>query len=287
MRRLLVMLALVLAVVPARAGAEPGSPWSPGPNAQGDDTYAGALDSPSSGTAFTASARILIQGWVVDRTASGWTGIDDVQVYLGPMDQSGTLLVDASLGVARPDVAAALGNPFAANAGFAAAFPANNLPQGPSTLLVYLHTPDKGWWYRSLSVTIQAAPTLAYSDDPVLNVQTPQPNEVLAVAKDDYLLSGFAVDRNAPPLAGVGGSGVRAVQVYLDGPRGGGTFLGQADLGHKSRGATGYGDRFGTAGWQLTIHPNHLSVDVHELFVYAASAVTANESLTVVSFSVS
>src|SRR5436309_168177 len=90
-RRVGLALWLALATLtPAYASAA--SPWSPGLNATGDDTYIGFIDGPSSGSSVTPNSTIVVRGWAVDQTAAGWSGIDDVQVYLGLQEQGGTLL---------------------------------------------------------------------------------------------------------------------------------------------------------------------------------------------------
>ncbi len=78
-RRLLLVLSLALGTfghTPATAAADASTPWTPGPNALEDDTYAGFIDSPSPGSTVAHNSTVLVQGWVVDRTAVGWTGID-------------------------------------------------------------------------------------------------------------------------------------------------------------------------------------------------------------------
>src|SRR5438477_551351 len=135
-----------LAPAATRVAADAASPWLPGPNAVGDDTFTGFIDAPAAGATVVPSATLVVRGWIVDRTQ-----------------------------------------------------PAN--------------------------VTV-----------------------------------------------GVGGSGVSSLQVYLDGPRSGGTFLGNGTLGMKNREATGFGERFLQSGWQIDVHPSDFTVDKHELFIYATSA---------------
>src|SRR6266850_2438857 len=105
-----------------QAVADAGSPWAAGPNAVGDDTFSGFIDAPASGSTVPHLSTVVVRGWIVDRTAVGWTGIDGVQIYRGLQDQGGTLLANANVGVRRDDVVAALGNPFWAGAGFSASF---------------------------------------------------------------------------------------------------------------------------------------------------------------------
>jgi hypothetical protein len=74
---------VAVACVADLAAADASSPWTGGPNAVRDDTFVGAIDTPGSGSTVTRNSRVVVQGWIVDRTADGWTGIDDVQIYRG------------------------------------------------------------------------------------------------------------------------------------------------------------------------------------------------------------
>jgi hypothetical protein len=76
----------------------------------------------------------------------------------------------------------------------------------------------------------------------------------------------------------------------LDGPRNGGagasTFLGTATLAQKNREATGYGERFLTSGFTITVHPSDMTTERHALFIYAFSAYWPSETLAIVPFTV-
>jgi hypothetical protein len=233
--------------------ADAASPWIAGPNAVGDDTFVGFIDAPASDSTVPHLSTVEVRGWIVDRTAVGWTGIDDVQIYRGLQDQGGTLLARASVGVRRDDVVAALGNPFWASAGFAASFS------------------DR-----------------AFADDPLLIVREAVPSVDVAQNVPNLTLRGYAIDRNLPLniQLGVSGSGVASVQFYLDGPRTAGTFLGNAQQGLKNREATGFGERFVQSGWEMTVHPSDVSIDKHTLFIYANSAYWPSETLVIIPFEV-
>jgi hypothetical protein len=273
-------------------GADAGAPWNPGPGAVGDDTYTGFIDVPAQGATLTPNAMVVVQGWVVDRTAMGWSGVDSVEVYLGLRDQGGTLMNTATVGLRRADVASALNNPYWAASGFSTSFAQSGLTPGSNTLSVYAHTPDKGWWYRQVQVTLPAAPARAFADDPLLVVREASPSLDVAQSTPTLTLTGYAIDRNLPPnqQLGAGGSGVSSVEAFLDGPRAGsataGSLIATATLGLKNREATGFGERFLMSGWQLTIHPTDLTVEPHELFIYAESAYWPSETLVVVPFTV-
>jgi hypothetical protein len=292
-RRLLSALAVYLVLATFVQGsdlaaADTGSPWIAGLNAVGDDTFTGFIDAPAPGSTVIRNTNVVVQGWVVDRTAQGWTGIDDVQISLGSPAQGGPLLAHASIGQRRDDVAAALGNAFWVGAGFSASFSDNGLATGTNVLTVSAHTPDTGWWYKQVEVRIDPLPAIAYADDPMLIVREVVPSLDVVQSTPNLTLRGYVIDRNLPlnMVLGVGGSGVSRVQVYLDGPRQGGVFLGNPQLGLNNREATGFGERFLRSGWELTVHPNEFSVDKHDFFIYAASAYWPNETLVVLPFNV-
>jgi hypothetical protein len=270
------------------ATADAGSPWIAGPNASGDDTFTGFIDAPASGSTLPHLSTVVVRGWIVDRTAVGWTGIDDVQVYLGLQERGGTLLARASIGQRRDDVVAALHNPYWSAAGFSASFTDSGLAVGSNLLTVYAHTPDKGWWYRQVEVRVPTAPDIAFADDPLLIIREAVPSVDVEQSLSNMTLRGYALDRNLPLGMSLGafGSGVTSVQFYLDGPRNAGTFLGNAQLGFKNREATGFGERFLLSGWELTVHPGEFSIDRHEFFIYALSAYWPNETLIIVPFKV-
>lgn len=280
---------LVLAVVigtfllPASSNADPLTSWTPGPNAALEDTYDGYIDVPAM-NATVSPGGFMVSGWVVDKTADGWSGVDGVQVWLGSLG-SGALLATASVGQSRPDVAAAEGNPFWGASGFAGFVPSEQLAAGPQTLSVYAHTPAKGWWYKQVNVTVAwptpAIPSAAASKTlPIVVIQRPRDNEVVSTGAD-YQIAGYALDVNAKPGQGIGDSGIGQVQVYAGGQRDTGTFLGNADLGYDSPDAADlYGAQFATAGWRLTFRPTRFHTSTHLLFAYAVSAVNGQENLT-------
>jgi len=293
--RTTLILAFVLPLLanqPAVAHADAASPWIAGPDATGDDTYAGFIDSPTSGTTLTPQSPVVVKGWVVDRTAVGWTGIDSVEIYSGLRDQGGSLMVQATIGQPRGDVAASLGNTYWANSGFTAAFSQASLTTGSNLLVVYAHTPNKGWWYKRVQLIVPAPPARAYADDPLLIVREATPSLDVAQTTPTLSLTGYAIDRNMPTSLqlGAGGGGVSSVLAYLDGPRtpgnGAGSLIATASLGQKNREATGFGERFGMSGFEIDIHPSDLSVDRHVLYIYADSAYWPNETLVVIPFTV-
>ncbi len=103
----------VLAPLPVAAQS---SGWQAGPGAVLDNTYDGFIDVPAA-SATVSTNGFNVAGWFVDRTAQGWSGADDVEVWLGTMDGGGRMLAKAQFAQSRPDVGTALGDPFWAASG--------------------------------------------------------------------------------------------------------------------------------------------------------------------------
>ncbi len=131
--------------------------WSPGPSAVGASTLDGYVDEPGTHVTVAVGAPVKVAGWVVDTTAQGWAGIDEVHVYAGRAGEGGTFLTKGSVGQPRPDVAAAKGNGFWSGAGFTATISAGVLQPGARMLSVYAHTPSRGWWFKEVPVHVVQA----------------------------------------------------------------------------------------------------------------------------------
>jgi hypothetical protein len=278
---LLLLLALCLWLPPA-AQATPGE-WQPGPDALLDNSYIGSLDQPVSGSTVASTQSVVVSGWVVDRTADGWGGIDNLHVYDGLAGQ-GTFLGQASFAQSRPDVAQALGNPFWSNSGFVLTLPAGSLGPGGHTLTVYAHTPSKGWWSTQVSFTVgPAAPPPSAQPDPINVILQPR-GITIAKTQDRYTIRGYALDPSATT-----DSGIDRVEVYMDELRGrsDAKFIGTADLGHNQTDAANlYGPRFSAAGYQIDFKPNNFDVGNHHVYTYAHSSITGKETIDTAGFNI-
>jgi hypothetical protein len=269
--------------------------WTAGPQAALDNsTYAGFIDAPANNSTVSTGG-FTVNGWFVDRSAQGWAGADDVQVFLGTMDGGGRVLAKASFAQARPDVGTALGNGFWAASGFNAFIPAGAVPTGQQTLSVYVHTPGKGWWYKQVQVNASTsapaatAPTTpgTSSSLPTIVILSPKPGEKIETS-GDFDITGYALDRSATVNQGVQGTGIDRVSVYFDAEKeNGGTFLGDAELAFSSTEAQAtYGSQFAAAGWHLVFKPTNFHAEGHELFVYAHSVVSGKEDFVTVGFDI-
>jgi len=264
---------LLLLAAPALAQLVVGPGWSQGPGAAVDNTLIGAIDLPGDNTVSTDSP-FLVAGWVVDRSAQGWAGVDGVQVFNGLIDGGGSLLASGIVGQNRPDVAGALGNGFWAASGFSVQVPGTSVQPGITVLSLYVHTPARGWWYRNFylsasAVSTPAAPSPAAATapggPPVVAINLPAPGEQVLTQRGDYVATGSAYDPQASRYVG---SGIDRVEVYLDGERGatGGFSLGVATIS-------------GT-DWSLSFTPVHYVPPNHSiLYVYAHSKITGKETL--------
>ena len=278
---LAIALLLVAAMLePYPTFADPTTDWTAGPNAVGDNTYVGFIDVPAA-NATVPTGSFTVSGWFFDTTAEGWAGADDVQVFVGPMGSGGRQLAKPNFAQNRPDVAAALGNPSAAASGFTGIVPANSLSAGPQTLVVYAHTPDKGWWFKQVNVNVSASAPAATTPAPgstsgsalpVVAIERPKDSEIV-VTKSDFDASGYALDRAAPS-----GCGIDRVSLYIGARDEGGKFLGDADLGFSDTTPVGvYGGQFDSCGWRLTFHPTQFHANTYLMYAYAHSAITGKE----------
>ena len=286
---------------PASALADPLTSWTPGPGGMLDNTYTGFIDLPAM-NATVPTGDFTVAGWFVDKTAEGWAGADDVQIWQGTMDGGGKMLTKAVFAQSRPDVGAATGNPFWAASGFGGVVPAGALSTGSQTLSVYAHTPGKGWWFKQVNVTVSAsaaattasAPAAAAPTSggalPIIVIEKPAANENINTHSNGglYQIIGYALDKNAAPNQGSQGTGIDHVSVYVDNERdNGGMFLGDADLAFSDQAAaTTYGQQFASAGWRLTFKPTALHSGAHTLFVYAHSVVTNKEDFQTVGMNI-
>jgi hypothetical protein len=161
-RRWLTALPILLSLMlpmPAQAAPVLGDGWLAGPGTVGDNTYSGVIDAPLVGALVPTSGAVHMAGWFVDRTADGWAGADDVEIYLGTMGNGGALLTHAFFASDRPDVAATFGRPDWAASGWTAIVPTTALVPGNNVVSVYAHSPAKGWWYKQVMLNVAAGAT--------------------------------------------------------------------------------------------------------------------------------
>jgi len=275
-----VVSALLLVSVPV-ASAQSAGDWQPGPGGILDNTYAGFVDVPSGGSTVPGSGSFTVAGWFVDKTAQGWAGADDVQVWLGTMGGSGKMLAKAVIAQSRPDVASALGNPYYAASGFGAAIDGTTVPAGPQTLNVYVHTGGKGWWFKGLNVvgggpgTGTAAPAAPAASAPAASapssggaptviINNPTENQDVST-KSDYVISGSVSDA----------ANIDRVEAWINGER---DAPSARLLGTTTPASDG--------SWSVTFTPTHFASTHSNLYVYAHDKATRLETEVVRGFNI-
>jgi hypothetical protein len=189
------------------------------------------------------------------------------------MNAGGQLISNAVIQLNRPDVAATLGNPYYASSGYAATVSPTTFASG-GILYIYAHTPDKGWWYQQALSSGSAA---GFAAGPRLDIETPT---ALATVHSNaaFTIRGTAYGPLADPSKT---TGVDRVQVYLNGDRKTGIYIGDASLGLYDKFAQQAGQP--DAGFQLTFQPNSWMSSISDnqitqLTIYARSSVTGSES---------
>jgi Bacterial Ig domain len=189
------------------------------------------------------------------------------------MGGGGTALATANVGLDRPDVGAALANPYWPASGFSAEVAGQAVQPGLTTLYVYGHTPARGWWYQptyvsASSLVLPGAPLPAANGFPSVTISAPTSGEHIRWTQGRYTLQGAAAD----PRAGrANGSGIDRVSVYFYGDEHDPNriFIGNATLN-------------GTT-WSLTFTPKNVPTGHPQMYVYAHSALTGRESSASVS----
>jgi len=225
--------------------------WLAGPDGQGPSTIIGRIEAPRNNQKAVSSSNLLVSGWAADTTAAGWAGLDGVEVWSGAKDKTtSSKLASGIVGLARADVGDALGSTFTSS-GFTAIVPSSALQSlsGATTLYVYLHTPGKGSWYRTTSVSLVSTAgvnlatgaTLQFPTDPIVVIARPQDGTAITQKQvnNKFSFNGIALDRNTitdPNIqltgpgcsgcngarGGIGtqarGAGISSVTAYIDTP---------------------------------------------------------------------
>ena len=200
-----------------------------------------------------------VAGWAIDAAAVGSTGVDAIHVYAHPTSGAPAIFVGVGVfNVARPDVAAAFGQPYFTNSGFSLNA---TLPPGTYDLVVYSRSTIAAAFNNAQAkrITVEA-PVSA----PAMWVDMPSQNQNLS---QNIRVAGWAIDTASPT-----NSGVDAVHVWAyptDGsapiPVGAATVgLPRPDVG------AAYGARFTNSGFNLQ---GTLPIGTYTLVVFARSSV--------------
>jgi hypothetical protein len=227
----------------------------------------GQVDPVSSGDSGTST--LALSGWLVDPSASGTTGIDSLDVYLGD-PSTGTRLTGALLGLGRSDPASILAHPGWSKPGFSINLPLNGLQPGPTVLTLVAQSHDHGTWLSSLAVVVpnlglvppQGSVVAAPAPAPTLalpafhaEVESPQPNDQVARS---FVMQVLA-------------QGADSIEVYLEPDRdNGGRLVGAATVPAGTSAASPV---------RITVNA---PVDGHTLYVHVESSASGQQQVLTV-----
>jgi len=299
---------LAAAAAPTFAADTPGNRWASGPAAAGDNTYVGRIETPRTGQKVADGASLLVSGWAADTTAQGWAGFDAMEVWSGDKDAANSKkLAEGSVGLPRADLGDAMGMTFA-RAGFSSVVPASTLTTltpGDTTLGVYLHTPDKGWWHRSVAVHLTAATPASAAATPINVFLRPLDASVISQKQkfEKFSLFGYALDQtpitdSQNQTLGSCECGISGVTIYVDkidaahnlgsaamdaliafANKGKPASMSIADFSPVTR---AYGTQYDKAAWAFSFNPRTLTADWHTFYAVARSSITGKTSTAAV-----
>jgi glucose/arabinose dehydrogenase len=216
------------------------------------------LDAPRSGNVLRQP--FLVAGWAVDRGATLDSGIDAVHVWAYPASGSAPVFVGAAqTGIARPDVAAALGGAQFGQSGYGLL--GRGLPGGSYLLVAFalVHATGRFDVVATANVTIVGGGQMA--------VDAPQNNSIVT---SPFVVGGWALDAGA-----ASGTGIDVVHVWAypvapaPGPP---TFVGAAVFGPRPDVAAFFGSQFLNSGY--TVPGAVLPRGTWDLVVFCRSTVS-------------
>jgi hypothetical protein len=229
-----------------------------------------AVDSPAPNS--SVHPGFIVAGWAADLGSTSGSGIDTVHVWAAPNPGSGAPAVfvgAASVGLNRPDVAAAFGTSLVSASGFGLV--TRDLAPGPYDLTIFAHSTVSGTFNNAQVVRVNIVPR---GSRPFMVVDMPAMNSNVTGL---FQIGGWAID-----LAAGSGSGVDAVHVWAY-PAGGGApvWVGACAV-NQMRPDVGavFGTQFRTGGYTLA---GRLSPGTYSLVVFAHSTVSGsfNNAITV------
>jgi hypothetical protein len=206
-------------------------------------------------TAGSMGSSVRIAGWALDTADAGGSGIEAVHVWAGRTGGATTFLGAATLGDARPDVAALFGPGFN-NAGYH--LDVTGLADGEYTLMVFAKA--------------AALPMFTAVQTVVVTVATPVPQLRMAIdlpGTGSEVTGPFRVAGWALVQDGATAPGIAAVHVWAYPVSGGSAqFLGEATLGLGRPDVGGiFGPQFTPSGFNLDV--SGLAPGTYDLAVFA------------------
>jgi hypothetical protein len=226
-------------------------------------TPAMSLDTPLN--ASTVSQNFVIGGWAADLGATTGTGVDAVHVWAYPNPGSGQapfFVGVATLGIPRPDVAAAFGQSRLANSGFMLS---TTFAPAVYNIVASAHSTVSGTFNNARAARVTV---IAPQSFPAMSVDLPAAN---ATVPGLFRIAGWALDMGA-----TSGTGVDAIHVWAYRVGGGApVFVGASQTGMtRSDVGSAFGSsRFAPSGFDF-VTQTLLTAGTYDVVVYARSKVT-------------
>lgn len=193
-----------------------------------------------------------------------------IEIYLDGNRDDGIFLGEAKYGLTSKDTFRIYGEDFS-QSGFLLA--SNNTdhifePGSIHYLYIYSFIPKYGWEYTREKVSVSGDP--GHSETIELHIDDPGHEAIIKEEERSSLrVSGWSVD-----LASSGGTGIDRVEVYLNGPKDFGIFLGEADYGTERQDvANAMGNaNFVNSGYSISFDASSLdSGTENSIYIYSYS----------------
>ncbi len=193
-----------------------------------------------------------------------------IEVYLDGDRNGGIFLGEASYGMTSQKASMIYGEGFS-ETGYTLAIDNENYTFEPGSihyLYVYALIPKYGWNYTKQKIEIPGETD--FDENIRLSIDDPKENEVIAEAdKPNMKVSGWSVDTNSQ-----NNTGIDRVEIYLNGPRSFGEFLGEANYGIERQDvANALGNaNYSNSGYSLDFDASRLEAgSENTLYIYSFS----------------
>jgi lysozyme family protein len=225
-----------------------------------------AVDSVTASTTIAQSDSVVIKGWAADKIDGA--PLSNVKVYI-----DGKLIGTPTLGIARPDVAAAEGAAYL-DSGYTLTYSAATLALGShSVTAIAIDSGGRSTTFGPLSFTVgtAATPPFGHLDSAVDSVTASS----TVSQSDSVLIKGWAADK-------VDGAPLSNVKVYIDGKLIGTPTLGIA----RSDVAAVDGAAYLDSGYQLSYSAATLALGSHSVTVIAIDSGARSTTFGPLAFTV-
>jgi len=196
--------------------------------------------------------------------------ISAIEIYLGGPRDKGIFLGEAKYGLTSKDAYAIYGDRLS-QSGFLFVSEHTEYDFEPGSLhymYIYAFIPKYGWEYIKQRVPVSGDSD--YSQSIELHIDSPSHDGVIKEDEAENLrISGWSAD-----LSSQEGTSIEKIEIYLNGPRDFGVFLGEADYGRERQDVSNaYGNaNFTDSGYALTFDASQLGAGTENtIYIYSYS----------------